>query len=130
MTRGVGEVTFSLVADGTTVVSETFKNGAAAQAAFTDMAIPLGSLASGALSGDTLTLSATLTVASTSAGSGFYGDLIIGDPPASAPIALPDRFAAAIAAFAPTAPGSAGPNRPVGPEITLRLAAPRDAAQA
>ena len=55
-------------------------------------------------SGNTLTLHAVLTVTSTSSGSGFYGDVILGDPPAAPHTAAPQtagtgKFVAAMAAF-------------------------------
>jgi len=79
---GVTGVTFDLYADGTHEIQEQFTSAAAAKAWFTDHAFDLGSLVSGfPLGGDTLTLKAVLTVTSNSAGSGFYGDIIIGDPP-------------------------------------------------
>jgi hypothetical protein len=91
---GVTRVVFRLEADGQTVVSKVFTSAAAAVAYFTNDAIDLGSLASGqALGADTLTLSATLTVTSDKAGSGFYGDIILGEP-APAHQSLPAAMAA------------------------------------
>ena len=54
-----------------------------------------------ALDADTLTLRAVLTVTSTTANAGFYGGLIIGDPPpaeAKAP-ASPQAFVASMASL-------------------------------
>jgi hypothetical protein len=84
---GVESVTFTLVADGDTVINQTFSSAAQALAYFSNDGIgSLGSLASGGtLGANTLTLKATLTVTTLGAGSGFYGGLIIGDPPASKP---------------------------------------------
>jgi hypothetical protein len=103
---GVTGVTLNLYADGTDVVDETFSSAAAAQAYFTDDAVDLGSLATGPLAGSTLTLNAVLTVTSTSAGSGSYGDLIIGDPPAAAKQATATQ--AFVAAMADVGAGSSG----------------------
>jgi len=75
---GVTGVKFTLVADGQTVIDESFSSAAAAASYFTDDPIDLGSLDSGQLSGPTLTMQATLTVTSASAGSGFYADMIVG----------------------------------------------------
>jgi hypothetical protein len=100
-------VTFNLYADGADVLSETFATAAAAKTFFTDDAINLGSLASGPLSGSTLTLKAVLTVTSDTAGSGFYGDLIIGDPPGAAkPTASHQGLVAAMAGFGARSGGS------------------------
>jgi len=75
-------VTFDLYADGIDLVHRVFSTGAEAKRFFTDDAVDLGSLASGqTLGADTLTLKAVLTVTSSAAGSGFYGDFIVGDPP-------------------------------------------------
>lgn len=77
---GVTKIQFDLVADGIDVLSKTFSSAAAAQAFFTNDAIDLGSLASGAaLGADSLTLSATLSVTSSSARSGFYGGILLGE---------------------------------------------------
>ncbi|MEO8927789.1 MAG: hypothetical protein ABI306_11575, partial [Caulobacteraceae bacterium] len=82
---GVTGVTFDLVADGIDVIHQTFTTAAAAKAFFTNNAIDVGSLVAGQpLGGNTLTLQATLSITSTSAGSAFYGGLIIGDPPRTA----------------------------------------------
>ena len=96
---GVTGVTFDLYADGADVVHQTFATAAAAKTWFTNNAIDLGSLASGPLSGSTLTLQATLSVTTATAGSGFYGELILGDPPAAKVSASPDAFVQAMAAM-------------------------------
>ena len=101
---GVTGVSFDLYADGTDVLSKTFTSASAARTWFTDNAVDLGSLASGQpLGADTLTLRAVLTVTSNTAGSGFYGDIIVGDPP-SAPhaSAAPARFVDAMASLGAT----------------------------
>jgi hypothetical protein len=89
---GFTSLTFDLFADGNDVIHQTFTSAAAAQSYFTDHAIDVGSLASGALSGNTLSLQATMSVTTGSAGSGFYGGLIIGDPPAAVATPDPHRF--------------------------------------
>ena len=94
---GVTGVTFDLYANGTDVVHQTFATAAAAKTYFTNNAIDLGSLASGPLSGPTLTLQATLSVTMSAAGSGFYGELILGDPPAAKTSASPNAFAQVMA---------------------------------
>ena len=83
---GFTSMTFDLYADGVDVIHQTFSTAAAAKTYFTNNAIDLGSLATGALSGNTLTLRATMSITTNVAGSGFYGGLIIGDPPASASV--------------------------------------------
>jgi hypothetical protein len=94
-------VSFDLYVDGTDVLHESFASGAAAQAFFTNNAVTLGSLASGPLSGNPLTLRAVLTV---TGGAGFFGDVIIGDPPAAkAPV-----LAGAMARFGAGHGGAAG----------------------
>jgi hypothetical protein len=83
---GVTSVTFVLSVDGEApAIDKTFTSVAAAEAFFNDDALAsLGSLASGsALVGtdNTLNVVATLSVTTDAASSGFFGDLIIGDPP-------------------------------------------------
>jgi hypothetical protein len=111
---GVTCVTFDLYVDGADVLSKSFANGAAAQAWFADNAITVGSLAAGsALVGasSVLTLKAVLTVTTDTAGSGFFGDLIIGDPPASAIGSMPHQLAQAMSSLrgASAAPMSPAP---------------------
>ena len=102
---GVTAVGFDLYADGMDVLHKSFASAAAAQTWFTDNAVDLGSLASGQpLGGSTLTLRAVMTVTTDAGGSGFSGNLIIGDPPgAPAPT---HGLVAAMAAFAPRAGGT------------------------
>jgi hypothetical protein len=78
------------------------------EAFFTDDALAsLGSLASGSAlvgSDSILTLTATLSVTTDAAKSGFFGDIVIGDPPAASPpsslrTASPLTFTAQMAAF-------------------------------
>ena len=82
------------------VIHQTFSSAAAAKSFFTNHAFDLGSLASGQpLGANTLTLHAVMSITTNVAGSGFYGDLIIGDPPGKATPAAPDghRFIEAMA---------------------------------
>jgi hypothetical protein len=98
---GVTGVAFDLYADGNDVLSKTFATASDAQSWFTDKAVDLGSLASGQpLGANTLTLRAVLTVTTDSAGSGFSGDIILGDPKPQA-VSTPSagQFIQATAAF-------------------------------
>jgi hypothetical protein len=119
-------VTFDLYADGVDVVHESFASGAAAQTYFTDNAVDLGSLATGPLSGNTLTLKELLTVTSTAAGSGFYGQALVGDaPPANAMSnGAHHNLIQAMAAFGARAPAMSSPIRQAGPSAHLMLSAP------
>jgi hypothetical protein len=93
---GVTGVTLDVYANGTDLLSKNFGSGSAAQADFTDQIFDLG-----ALSGNYLSLKVVLTVTTTSPGSGFFGDIIIGDPPSSAArVAGHQIFAQAIASLA------------------------------
>jgi hypothetical protein len=53
-----------------------------------------------------LTLQATMSMTTASAGSGFYGGMIIGDPPAAAPVPDLHRFVEAAAGFGADVGGS------------------------
>ena len=81
MGAGFTGLTFTLTGDGTSLINQTFATVASAQAFFTNSAMDLGSLASGPLSGATLTLVATFTITTAASGDGFYAQMIIGDPP-------------------------------------------------
>ncbi len=81
---GFTSLTFDIYADGVDVLHEVFSTVAAATSFFTNHAIDLGSLASGALSSDTLTLSAVMSITSSTVGSGFSAGMIFADPPAGA----------------------------------------------
>ncbi len=81
---GFTSLAFDIYADGVDVLHEVFSTVAAATSFFTNRAIDLGSLASGALSGDTLTLSAVMSITSSSVGAGFSAGMIFADPPAGA----------------------------------------------
>ena len=77
---------------------KTFHDLAAADKFFTDHAKDLGSLASGPLSATILNLVATLSLTTDAAGSGFYFQMIAGDPSAAAPSAASgQRFAQTMA---------------------------------
>jgi hypothetical protein len=96
---GVTGVTFDLYADGVDVIHQTFSDAASAKAYFTNNAVDVGALGVGTLSSSTLTLKASLSVTSTSAGSGFFGSLIVGDPPAAHGSASTAGFTQAMAAM-------------------------------
>ncbi len=78
---GFTSLTFTLSADGSTLIDKTFTTLAAAESYFNDAAVNLGALGSGALSGSLLSLTATLSLTTDAAGSGFYFQMITGDPP-------------------------------------------------
>ena len=103
---GFTSLTFDLFADGNDVIHKTFTSAAAARSYFSNHAIDVGSLASGALSGNALTLQATMSMTTASAGSGFYGGMIIGDPPAAPPAPDLHRFIQATAGFGADVGGS------------------------
>ena len=84
---GFTNLVFTLTADGQTVVSKTFTTLAKAVHFFTDHAKDLGS---------TLTLTATFKLTTDAANSGFYAQIILGDPPPAAHGAA-SRFAQAAA---------------------------------
>jgi hypothetical protein len=79
---GVTGVTLTISANGATLVNQSFGTAAAAVTWFTNHALDVGTLTAPAYAGGTLNLTATLTVTSNAAGSGFYGNMLIGDPPA------------------------------------------------
>jgi hypothetical protein len=110
---GFSRLTFNVVGDGHTLVNRTFNTAAAAVAFFTNDAINLGSLSSGPLSGNTLNLAITETLATTSPGSNFYGGFLVGDPPAASDAAAHQNLVAAMATFGATASGASGTNGPV-----------------
>jgi hypothetical protein len=101
---GVTSVTFDVYANGADLLHQTFATAGAAQAYFTDNAVDLGSLT--VLGGEILTLRAVLSVTSTSAGSGFYGDLIVGDPPSAQNSTTHHKFVAAMAGFGAVGAGA------------------------
>ena len=77
--KGFTSMKFDLFIDGADVIDKTFTSASDAMTYFTDHPIDLGALESGA--GGTLTFSATMVVTTDAANSGFYGELILGDPP-------------------------------------------------
>jgi hypothetical protein len=79
---GFSGLTLTVVGDGNTLVNQTFNTAAAAVAFFTNNAIDLGSLSSGPLSGNTLSLTITATLTTTAAGTSFDGGFLVGDPAA------------------------------------------------
>jgi hypothetical protein len=113
--ESVSSVTFDLYADGVDVIHQTFSNGTAAQTYFTNNAVDVGSLATGPLSGSTLTLKEVLTVTSTGSGSGFYGQTIIGNAPA---------LVQAMAAFGAPAAAMSNPMRETASIAHMSLSAP------
>ena len=80
---GFTSMTLTITADGgaTPLFTQTFTTLASAETFFTDNAMDLGKLGTGALAGSTLTLTATLSITTASHGDGFYASLIVGDPP-------------------------------------------------
>jgi hypothetical protein len=119
---GVTQVTFNLYVNGSDVDSQTFSTAAAAKAYFTNNAINLGSLAGES----SLSVEAQLAVTSTAAGSGFYGEVIIGDPPPSSAGAAPSQPLAATS-------GRAASGAPIEPQVvtfvqTAAAFAPLDSA--
>jgi hypothetical protein len=76
-------VNLDISANGATVLDQSFATGAAAARYFTNNAVNLGSLADTLYSDNDgiANIDETLTFTTTSAGSGFYGNLLIGDPP-------------------------------------------------
>ena len=81
---GVTGVTLTIIANGSTVLNQSFTSGAAAKAYFTNNAVDLGSLAGTLYAGNVANISVSLSVTTSGAGSGFYGNLLIGDPPKAA----------------------------------------------
>ncbi len=101
---GFTSLVFTLTGDGAVLLTKTFATAAAAQNFFSGKTRDLGSLATGALSGDTLTLQASFTLTTTAAGQGFYAQVIIGDPPpAASPVS---RFTQAMAGLGGLTGGS------------------------
>jgi hypothetical protein len=84
---GITGVSLSVTENGTAVAPLSFTNDTAVQAraAFTNMGFDLGTLSGTG----TVSLGFTLSVTSTSAGSGFYGGVIVGDPPGHAAAVMP-----------------------------------------
>jgi hypothetical protein len=98
---GVSSLTFTVIGDGNTLVNQTFSGATAtsdAVAFFTNHAIDLGSLASGPLSGNTLTLTLATSITVVASGEGFDAGFLIGDPP-EAGAASVHHMASALASF-------------------------------
>ena len=81
---GFSSLVFTLTADGTTIFTQTFTTLASAVAFFTDGEMTFGKLETGSLAGTTLTFEAKFALTTTAPGTSFFGNLIIGDPPAGA----------------------------------------------
>jgi hypothetical protein len=121
--------TLDIYVDGTKKIHQAFASAADARTWFTNNAKDLGSLASGSTlvgTNDTLTLKAVMTVTTIFGDTGFYGQLIIGDPPAVAKAAANGhRFVAAAAGMG--ASGGGGSMAPAahphtGPPLMLAVA--------
>ena len=96
---GVTGVTLTISANGSTLVNESFGTAAAAVTWFTNHAVDLGALTAPLYASGTLNLVGTLTVTSKAAGSGFYGNMLIGDPPSAETSAAAHHAAAPADAF-------------------------------
>ena len=105
-----------------TLFSQTFTTLASAQAFFTDNAISLGALSGLPRAGGVVQLSLTVTLQTDTVGEGFYGQVIIGDPPTAAPA---HQFVHAMAGLGAAAAGSAAPPVPGHPITQPVLAAGR-----
>ena len=92
---GFTSLTFTVTGDGVSLYSATFTDVGDAETFFTNHVLDLGSLTSLPLSGNTLNLQVSFSVTTSGPGSGFYADVILGDPPPTAPHA--SRFAQAMA---------------------------------
>lgn len=80
---GFSGLTLDLYADGTDVLHQSFTSVTAADAYFTDHAVDLDSLSTGALSGAPLTLLAIVTMAAVSDNNGYGLNLLLGEAPAT-----------------------------------------------
>jgi hypothetical protein len=81
---GVTGVMLTISANNSTLLTKSFASGAAALAYFTNDAVDLGSLNGTLFSNNVANITVSLAVTSLGAGSGFYGNILIGDPPAAA----------------------------------------------
>jgi hypothetical protein len=75
---GVIGVSLSISADGVSLVDVSFASGAAAAAYFNDNAVDVGSLAGPTFASGSLDLSVTMQVTTNTAGSGFFGGILVG----------------------------------------------------
>ena len=121
---GFTSLTFTLTADGDTaspLISQTFTSAAAAVTYFTDHALDLGSLATGPLAGSTLTLQASFTVTTASAGQGFYAQFMLGDPPSASQSPVNHQQFIQVMAGLGGVPGHSAPaaasDRPINPPV-------------
>ena len=80
---GVTSVVLTVDGNGTQLYSKTF-TAQQALAFFTNNVLDLGSLASAPFGGGVATISVSLTVTTTTAGSSFHVNVLIGDPPSAA----------------------------------------------
>ena len=109
-------MTLDISANGVSVLHQTFGSATDAAAYFTDHAVDLGSLNSAPYTGNTLALHVSLDVTSTGGGSGFYGDLLIGDPPPAphaGSLAATQAFAQALSGFGAGTPAHGSSAAPV-----------------
>jgi hypothetical protein len=98
---GVTNITLDISANGTSLLHQSFASAGAAVTYFTNHAVDLGSLTAPLYASGTANIHVALDVTSNSAGSGFYANLLIGDPPATTTAARLQNLTAAIASFAP-----------------------------
>jgi hypothetical protein len=100
---GVTSVSFTLYVDGVDVAGFSGDTAAQATTFFTDNAMNLGSLASGSTlvgTNNNMTVEAVLSITSDAASSGFYGGVVVGDPPPVS-VATAHNLASAMAGFGP-----------------------------
>ena len=104
---GFTSLTVDLSVNGASVVHDTLTSVFEVDLFFSDSTVDLSTLDPTAMTGSTLDVTATVTLTTSSAGQGFYGGFIIGDPPA-APIGASSRthFAQAMAGMS----GGSGPS--------------------
>jgi hypothetical protein len=87
---GVSNITVGVTENGATLLAPvSFDNAADALTYFTDDAIDFGAIAKGAV----LDFAITLSVTSSQAGGGFYGNFIIGNAPATLAAFVPETDA-------------------------------------
>ncbi len=115
---GFSSLVFTLTADGTVLLTQTFTTLASAIAFFTDGEMTFGKLGTGTLAGTTLDFQAKFTLTTTAPGTSFVGNLIVGDPPGATP-ASSSRFAQQMAAMTGAAgsPMALGPSRADAPPM-------------
>jgi hypothetical protein len=89
---GVTSVVLSISANGSQLFDKTFTQ-AQAMAFFTNNAIDFGSLAGALFANSVADITVSLTVTSSTAGSNFHGNVLIGDPPSAAPETVSNPFA-------------------------------------